>query len=229
MGFSFAERMSGTYHLLSEVVDGSAGGGTSRTPDVDGSAGGGTSRTPDVDGSAGGGTSRTPDVDGSAGGGTSRTPDVHGSAGGGTSRTPDVHGSAAPGPSPTPTVDRAITVDIEAHVRVLRARVATVVGRIRADGLANATVQGTLGLHALPERRIPYDLFFTSDDGRPMRLVGEKDLNWLAPVETLVVLPFTIIDRVEGTTWTEIARGTLRFDVRRDWRWFARSVWASPF
>jgi len=44
-------------------VDGSAAGGTSRTPDVDGSAAGGTSRTPDVDGSAAGGTSRTPEID----------------------------------------------------------------------------------------------------------------------------------------------------------------------
>ena len=132
-----------------------------------------------------------------------------------------------------PLLAHAIAVDIEAHVRVLRARTArrglratvtaSVVGRIRAEGLADATVQGTLGLHALHERRIPYDLSFTVEAG-PMRLVGEKDLSWLAPVETLVVLPFTIVD-----AWKEIARGTLRFDVRRDWRTLARSFWASPF
>jgi len=47
--------------LAALVVDGSAAGGTSRTPN-DGSAAGGTSRTPN-DGSAAGGTSRTPNVD----------------------------------------------------------------------------------------------------------------------------------------------------------------------
>ncbi len=128
-----------------------------------------------------------------------------------------------------PLAPRPIEVDIEAHVRVLRAATASVVGRIRAEGLANATVQGTLGLDALHEQRIPYDLFFTADDGRPMRLVGEKDLSWFAPVETLVVLPFTIVDNGKNSAWNEIARGTLRFDVRRDWRALARSFWASPF
>jgi hypothetical protein len=130
-----------------------------------------------------------------------------------------------------PLVAHPIAVDIEAHVRVLRARTASVVGRIRAEGFADATVQGTLGLYALHERRIPYDLSFTAEAG-PMRLVGDKDLSWLAPVETLVVLPFTIVDDAAGLAqgaWKEIARGTLRFDVRRDWRTLARSFWASPF
>jgi AraC family transcriptional regulator of adaptative response / DNA-3-methyladenine glycosylase II len=60
-----------------ERVDGSAEGGTARTPNVDGSAEGGAARTPNVDGSAEGGTARTPNVDGSAEG-TARTPNVDG-------------------------------------------------------------------------------------------------------------------------------------------------------
>ncbi len=123
-------------------------------------------------------------------------------------------------------VDRSISLDISAHVRVLRTRVASVAGRIRAEGFADTTVQGTLGLHALHERRIPYELFFVSDAGRPMRLFGEKDFSWLAPARTLAVLPFTI---VQTGAWEEIARGTLRFDLRHDWRKLARSLRAAPF
>jgi hypothetical protein len=118
-----------------------------------------------------------------------------------------------------PLVERAISVEIEAHVRNMRMWIASVTGRIRAEGITGDTpVQGTLGLHALHERRIPYALHF----GHDLRLVGEKDLSWLAPVETLVVLPFTI---VEGdTNWKETARGTLRFDVHQDLRSLVRSL-----
>ncbi len=127
----------------------------------------------------------------------------------------------------TPLVTHAIELDIEAHVRSFRTLVASVTGRIRAAGLADAPVQGTLGLHALGERRIPYDLYFMGESGRRLHLNGEKDLSWLAPVETLVVLHFTIVE--DSSTWTELARGTLRFDVRRDFRALARSLRASPF
>ncbi len=109
-----------------------------------------------------------------------------------------------------PLVERDVSLDIDAHLRKLTTRIAQVTGRIRADGLAaNAPLQGTLGLHALHDRRVPYDLAFTDDQGRSLRLRGEKDLSWLAPVETLVVMHFTI-GTSEAHAWREIARGTLR-------------------
>lgn len=109
-----------------------------------------------------------------------------------------------------PLVERDVSVDIDAHLRNLKTRVAQVTGRIRAEGLAtNAPLQGTLGLHALHDRRIPYDLAFTDDQKRSLRLRGEKDLSWLAPVETLVVMHFTI-GVADAGSWCEIARGTLR-------------------
>jgi hypothetical protein len=124
-----------------------------------------------------------------------------------------------------PLVERDISVEIEAHVRQLRAPIASVTGRIHAPPLAeHEPIQGTLGLHTLRERCIPYDLRF----GSGLRLVGEKDLNWLAPVETLAVLPFSVVT-LESEAWKEIARGELRFDVRHDWRAFARSLRVSPF
>jgi hypothetical protein len=129
-----------------------------------------------------------------------------------------------------PLATRDVRLEIEAHMRDVRGGIATVVGRIDADGLAsNATVQGTLALRSLHERRIPYDLHFTglTAGGEHLRLVGEKDLSWLAPIDTLATLPFTIV-MGEGT-WKEIARGTLRVDVRHDWRSLVRSFRVSPF
>jgi hypothetical protein len=122
-----------------------------------------------------------------------------------------------------PLTERAIEVEIEAHLRDVRNAAASVVGRIRAEGLAdNEPVRGKLDLHLLRERRIPYDLAF----GDGLRLVGEKELSWLAPVETFETLPFTLI---KGPDWTEIARGALRLDVRRDWRSLLRSLRVAPF
>lgn len=124
-----------------------------------------------------------------------------------------------------PLKELPIALDFEAHVR---GKTASVTGRIRAERLANAPVQGTIDAAAFADRRIPYDLFFIGEDGTRYRLRGEKDLSWLAPVETLVALPFTI--GREGESWTEIARGTMRThaDVR-SLRAMVRSLRASPF
>jgi len=160
-----------------------------------------------------------------------------------------------------PFVELPITLDVEAHVRRLRTHVASANGRIRAVLLADAPVQGTLGLRPLTDRRIPYELAFVGDDGRRYLLRGEKDLSWLAPIETLAVLPFTIgveegrpqpevrgaaaADGPKGTwpevrgaaaadgpkgTWIEVARGTMRSDTTRESvRALARSLRASPY
>ncbi|HEY1959644.1 MAG TPA: hypothetical protein VGH28_28740 [Polyangiaceae bacterium] len=128
-----------------------------------------------------------------------------------------------------PLREQTIALEIEASLRNLRTRVATATGHLRAEDLAEAPVQGTVTLRGLTERRIAYDLAFVGRDGRRYRLRGEKDLSWLAPVETLVALPFTIGVDQDGL-WTEIARGTMRFDVGRDsLRALVRSVRASPF
>lgn len=128
-----------------------------------------------------------------------------------------------------PLRERAVALDVEAHVHRVRTPIATATGHLRAEDFADAPVQGTIGLHAIGERRIPYDLSFVANDGRRHRLRGEKDLSWLAPVETLVVLPFTI-GVEEGGVWTEIARGTMRFDPSKDsLRELARSLRGAPF
>lgn len=127
-----------------------------------------------------------------------------------------------------PLRELTIALDLEAQVRSLRMPIAKATGHLRAEAFADAPVQGTVGLHALGDRRIPYDLTFLASDGRRYRLRGEKDLSWLAPVETLAALPFTI-GTDDGALWTEVARGTMRFDVRKDsLRALARSLRASP-
>jgi hypothetical protein len=124
-----------------------------------------------------------------------------------------------------PLKEHAIAFEFEAHVR---GKTASVTGRIRAEGLADAPVQGTIDAAAFADRRIPYDLFFSGNDGTRYRLRGEKDLSWLAPFETLVVLPFTI--GRAGDVWTEIARGTMRTHAdARSLRAMVRSLRASPF
>lgn len=124
-----------------------------------------------------------------------------------------------------PLDERAVTVEIDAHLRNLRTRIANVTGHITIDGMGTAPLQGTLGLHLLHDRRVPYDLAFTDDRNRTLRFRGEKDLSWLAPVETLAVLPFTI-GFADGHTWRELARGTARFD--RTLSALARSVRLAP-
>ena len=124
-----------------------------------------------------------------------------------------------------PLKELPIAFEFEAHVR---GKTASVTGRIRAEGLADAPVQGTIDAAALADRRIPYDLFFIGSDGKRYRLRGEKDLSWLAPLETLFVLPFTI--GREGDVWTEIARGTMRtHSDAGSLRAMVRSLRASPF
>ncbi len=52
-------------------------------------------------------------------------------------------------------------------------------GVITVDGLATkADCQGTLHLLYFTERKIRYELFFTGDDGRPYRYLGEKINLW---------------------------------------------------
>ena len=124
-----------------------------------------------------------------------------------------------------PLKELSIALDFDAHVR---GKTATVTGRLRAEGLATAPVQGTIDAAALANRRIPYDLYFVGDDGVRYRLRGEKDLSWLAPFETLVVLHFTI--GREDDVWTEVARGTMRTHAdTRSLRAMVRSLRASPF
>lgn len=101
----------------------------------------------------------------------------------------------------------------------LQSRIADLSGEIDAEGLASAgAVQGTLAFKLFEEQRSVYRFSFSTDDGRVFELCGQKEWNALAPLEAITLLPASLYDE-QGQ---EVARATLRFDVRADWaRWLA--------
>jgi hypothetical protein len=116
-----------------------------------------------------------------------------------------------------PTEERAIAFTIEARARSFRRfaldKTWSLTGSIDAEGLATArAVTGTLAFRLLDERRLPYRLVFTGDDGRGYELSGQKEWSGLSPVESMTLLPASLY----GADGEEIARATLRFDLRSD-------------
>jgi hypothetical protein len=120
-----------------------------------------------------------------------------------------------------PTEERAIALTIEAYAQDVR-RFATdktwrVRGTLNAERLASERpLEGTLVFRLLDERRLPYRLAFTGDDGMRYELSGQKEWSSLAPFESITLLPATLYDGAGE----ELGRATLRFDLRADWaRW----------
>jgi len=129
-----------------------------------------------------------------------------------------------------PLKEISATLDLEARIHA-RDRSASVTGRVTIEGIAtDAPVQGTLGLLALGDKRLPYDVFFVTDAGARWRMRGEKDITYLAPVTSLTVLPVTVYEEpADGSEAREVARGTLQFDWRRDLGSMLRSLRPSLF
>jgi hypothetical protein len=120
-----------------------------------------------------------------------------------------------------PTDERAIAFTIEARAsdvaRFARDKTWGVRGTIDAEKLASgADVEGTLTFKLIDERRLPYRLAFRGDDGKRYELSGQKEWMGLQPIASMTLLPASVYD----DHGEEIARATLRFDLRSDWgRW----------
>jgi hypothetical protein len=117
----------------------------------------------------------------------------------------------------TPTDERALSFTIDARAKSIRrfARDKTwaITGTVDAEGLATRQpLEGTLVFRLLDERRLPYRFSFQGDDGERYELSGQKEWSGLAPVESMTLLPASLYD-ADGT---ELARATLRFDLRSD-------------
>jgi len=97
---------------------------------------------------------------------------------------------------------------------LLRSLGARVVGvPVDAEGLATKqALEGTLAFRLLDERRLPYRFQFVGDDGKDYELSGQKEWSGLAPIESMTLLPASLYD-ADGA---ELARATLRFDLRSD-------------
>jgi hypothetical protein len=120
-----------------------------------------------------------------------------------------------------PTEERAIAFTVEAYARDVRRFAVDKTWRLRgtvdAERLASArALEGTLLFKLLDERRLPYRMSFTGDDGRRYELSGQKEWSTLAPFESITLLPATLYDAAGD----ELGRATLRFDLRAEWaRW----------
>jgi hypothetical protein len=117
-----------------------------------------------------------------------------------------------------PTVERAISLGFEAHAadvrEFLRTRTWMLAGTIDAEGLAlRREVEGTIRYALLEERRVPYRFAFRGEDGHRYELTGQKEWAGFAPLASMTLLPATIVDE----RGEELARATLRFDLRSDW------------
>ena len=103
----------------------------------------------------------------------------------------------------------------------LHSRIWRLSGTVHAEGLASHNeIEGTLAFRLLDERRLPYRCRFRGDDGRLYDLCGQKEWNALAPLDTVTLLPASLYDE----TGCEVARATLRFDLRADWSQWLRDI-----
>ncbi len=120
-----------------------------------------------------------------------------------------------------PTAERAIALAMEATTRDVRRfavdKTCRLHGTLDAEGLASGrAVEGTLVFRLIEDRRLPYRLAFTGDDGKRYELSGQKEWSGLAPFQSITLLPATLYDEAGE----ELGRATLRFDLRADWaRW----------
>ncbi len=120
-----------------------------------------------------------------------------------------------------PVEERAIALHLTGSISdagsFLRDKTLRLTGTIDAEHLASAQkIEGTVHFKLFEERRLPYRCTFRGDDGRRYELFGEKEWNGLSPVESITLLAASLYD----DHGDEIARATLRFDMRADWsRW----------
>jgi hypothetical protein len=57
------------------------------------------------------------------------------------------------------------------------------------------------------------------DDGQRYELNGQREWSALAPIDSMTILPASVFD----DRGEEVARATLRFDMRADWASWMRS------
>jgi hypothetical protein len=124
-----------------------------------------------------------------------------------------------------PTDERAIAFTIDVHTRSLiefaRSKICQISGIIDAERLASGReLEGTISFKLLSQRRMPYRLSFVGDDGHRYELSGQREWSGIAPIESMTILPATLYDR----SGDEVARATLRFDLRADWASWIKSL-----
>jgi len=120
--------------------------------------------------------------------------------------------------------DRAMSFTIRARSRTwasfLRRPQVDIEGEVDAEGFADHRyLHGTLGMDPLRTRILPYAFHFAANDGAPHAFAGEKTIRAGHLVESMTVLPGTILD----AGGRGVGEALLRFDLRSDLVRFLRS------
>jgi hypothetical protein len=114
-----------------------------------------------------------------------------------------------------------LVVSAKASRETLRAPALGVTGTVDLEGFATKRpCEGKVALKIANEQRIPYDLRFTGDDGRPYQLFGQRDLSVPRLADALTTLQASVCDE-KGR---EVARAVLRFDARSELGQLVRSI-----
>lgn len=112
----------------------------------------------------------------------------------------------------------AFTPDVRA---LLREPVWQLSGTIDAESLAaRRSIEGAMCFKRLGEGQIRYRIRFRGNDGHPYELSGHKEWNALAPLDSVTLLS----GKVHDEAGEEMARATLRFDLRTDLGRFVRHL-----
>ena len=83
----------------------------------------------------------------------------------------------------------------------------------------SADAEGTIVIRPIGQRIIRYELSFLADDGKRYEMVGQKDISWRHPVDSLTTLPAEIRDE----TGRRVGTCLTRFDYKHDLWSFLRS------
>jgi hypothetical protein len=124
-----------------------------------------------------------------------------------------------------PLEDRSASLKLEVSVDsvrdFLRVPALRVEGKLTLEGFATArSCRGAISLKIANEQRIPYDLRFTADDGKPYQLFGQRDLSVPKLADALTTLPASVCDE----SGREMGRGVLRFDTKNELSQLVRSI-----
>jgi hypothetical protein len=116
-----------------------------------------------------------------------------------------------------PTKERDIAFRVRASIDDMasfaKTRAWRLEGTMYVEGVAHQSdAEGIIALKLLDERRVLYRLAFRGDDGNAYELSGQKEWSGLSPVTSMTLLAGSLYDE-HGE---ELARATLRFDLRSD-------------
>jgi hypothetical protein len=124
-----------------------------------------------------------------------------------------------------PLEDRGAQLELEVSARpsrdALRAPALDAAGTIQLEGFASRRpCEGRVSLKIANEQRIPYDLHFTGDDGRPYQLFAQRDLSVPKLMDALTTLHASVCDE----SGAEVARAFLKMNGRAELGRLVRSI-----